>query len=155
MENISSEQELKEMLEEGKITEEEYQQLLEAIRKQPKPDFNQETAAIDSTDLFPFPTIPWQIYVIIAILALEGISNLLMIFGNPSAIVWLALKVVFIIGLLRGSKWVFVLFQIIAGLHVLYFAAAGAWIVSLINFVLMILAFTAIRYYFPAQIDQG
>ena len=34
MENISSEQELKQLLEEGRITEEEYQELLEAIRKQ-------------------------------------------------------------------------------------------------------------------------
>ena len=37
MENISSEQELKKLLDEGNITEEEYAQLLEAMRKEPKP----------------------------------------------------------------------------------------------------------------------
>ena len=37
MENISSEQELKELFEEGKISQEEYEQLLEAMRKKPKP----------------------------------------------------------------------------------------------------------------------
>ena len=67
----TSEQELKQLLEEGKITEEEYQELLEAIHKQPQPEFIRHSTEGE----FPFKTIPWQIWVIVVILSLEGIQN--------------------------------------------------------------------------------
>jgi hypothetical protein len=49
MKNISSEQELKEMLEEGKITEEEYAQLLDAMQKQTQPPPQQIDSAPPKT----------------------------------------------------------------------------------------------------------
>ena len=45
MENISSEQELKELFEEGNITEEEYEQLLDAMQKNPQPPAQQINSA--------------------------------------------------------------------------------------------------------------
>jgi hypothetical protein len=45
MENISSEEELKALLEEGKISQEEYEQLLEAMRKKPHPPVQQINSA--------------------------------------------------------------------------------------------------------------
>ena len=45
MENISSEQDLKELFEEGKITEEEYEQLLDAMQKKPQPTIQQIDSA--------------------------------------------------------------------------------------------------------------
>lgn len=42
MENISSEQELLELCRDGKITEDEYKQLLEAMRKSPPADFQKQ-----------------------------------------------------------------------------------------------------------------
>ena len=50
----TSKQELKQLLEEGKITEEEYQQLLESIRKQPQPDLNQNIYQHNATSSFSF-----------------------------------------------------------------------------------------------------
>ena len=74
-----------------------------------------------------------------------------MIFSYPMAIVWLLAKVLFIVGFIRGWKWLFVLFQIELGIHVLYFGAEGALLVSFINLILMVLAFSAIRYFFPKR----
>ena len=46
MENISSEQELKQLLEEGKISEEEYEQLLDAMQNKPESSIQQIDSAI-------------------------------------------------------------------------------------------------------------
>jgi hypothetical protein len=153
MEPITSEQELKSLLEEGKITHDEYQQLLVAMCKQKfrsGEDFN----PIPKATGFSSENVPWQIWSVVGILGLEGIGNLFEILQNPEAIGWIVCKVIFIVGLLRAWRWVFVAFQVIAGAHVLYFASAGAWIVSLINAVLMILCFAALRYYFPVKVQS-
>lgn len=149
----TSEQELKTLLDEGKITQEEYQQLLDAMRKQKyhsNEDFNHTPKAAEFSSI----KVPWQIWVVIVLLGLEGIGNLFAIPDNPAAIVWILAKVIFIWGLLKGWKWVFVAFQVIAGVHVLYFTGAGIWMGSLMNAVLMILCFTALRYYFPVKVQS-
>jgi hypothetical protein len=157
MENISSEQELKDLLEEGKISEEEYEELLGALNQQEQrlhqdaEGAKGDTAQMQSKGSFSFENVPWQIWGITALLVLEGIGNLFMIPKYPVAIIWLLAKVVFVIGLLRGWKWVFVLFQVIAGIHVLYFGMAGGFLASVLNLILMILAFTTLRYFFPIK----
>lgn len=157
MKDISSEQKLKELLEEGKITEEEYQELLGALSQQEQRLSQDVEGAEGNTEQwqakgsFSFEKVPWQIWVITALLVLEGIGNLFMIPEHPGAIIWLLAKVVFVIGLLRGWRWIFVLFQVIGGIHVLRFVMAGAFLVSLLNLILMILAFSAWRYYFPIK----
>ncbi|MBL7214161.1 MAG: hypothetical protein ISS71_00620 [Phycisphaerae bacterium] len=152
MENINSEQELRQLLEEGRITEEEYRQLLEAIHKNPQPDLTHNTPRQNNTaSQFLFRQVPWQIWVIVFILVWEGIENLFIIPKYPWAIIWILAKILFIVGLLKAWKWVFFLFQIITGIHVLSFGMAGAWLVSFLNLLLMVLAFSAIRYLFPVK----
>lgn len=96
--------------------------------------------------------VPWQIWVVTALLALEGIGNLFAIPRQPQAAGWLLAKVLFITGLLLGWRSVFVLNLIVAGIHVVYFASASIPI-ALMNLVLMVLVGSAYRFYFDG--DQG
>ena len=54
-------------------------------------------------------SVPWQIWVVVALLSLEGIGNLLAIPSMPIAAVWLFLKCLFVAGLVNRWKWVFAL----------------------------------------------
>jgi len=98
---------------------------------------------------FNLNTVPWQVWAVVILLGLEGINNYMMISKQPLAIVWLAAKILFIIGLLKRWRWVYVLFLIVSAIHVIIFANAGAIIISLMNLVLVILAVWVFRYYFP------
>ena len=90
--------------------------------------------------------IPWQIWIVVVLLGLEGIGNLFNL-----EILWLAAKVLFITGLLKQWKWVYLVFVAIGVLHVIYFAEAGALVLSLINLILIILALWVFRHYFPKE----
>lgn len=123
---LNSEQELKKLLEEGRITDAEYKQLLEAVRKnQPAPSKEQSQGGRKGPRAFSFADVPWQIWIVAVMLTLEGIGDLFTIPSYPPAAIWVLAKIVFIVGLMRRWRVVFILFQIIAGIHVLYFAAAG------------------------------
>ena len=45
--------------------------------------------------------VPWQIWVVVALLVLEAVSNLLLIPVIPAAAFWLLAKCLFIVGLVR------------------------------------------------------
>ncbi len=92
-------------------------------------------------------SVPWQIWVVVAILALEGLGNLFAIPSQPQAAIWLLAKVLFITGLLRRWRPVFVLNLVVAGIHVIYFAFHGP-IAALLNLVLLVLVGSAYRFYF-------
>lgn len=113
----------------------------------------------ETKNSFSARDVPWQIWAIVVLLALEGISNYQIIGKQPIAVVWLAAKVVFIIGLLRKWKWLYVIFLAVTGLHVVIFAGSNKPIVSLLNLALIILALWAYRYYFPKKeiktVNQG
>ena len=98
--------------------------------------------------------VPWQIWVVVVILVLEGINNYQAISKQPLAILWLAAKVVFIFGLLKKWKWVYPIFIAIAAIHVVFFAIEGFLIVSLINLALIILVLWAFRYFFPKEVKS-
>lgn len=149
---LNSEQELKKLLEEGRITDAEYKQLLEAVRKnQPAPSKEQSQGGRKGPRAFSFADVPWQIWIVAVMLTLEGIGDLFTIPSYPPAAIWVLAKIVFIVGLMRRWRVVFILFQIIAGIHVLYFAAAGGWIASILNVLMMVLVFTAKDYYFHSN----
>lgn len=105
----------------------------------------------ETKEAFSARDVPWQIWAIVVLLALEGISNYQVIGKQPIAVVWLAAKVVFIIGLLRKWKWLYVIFLAVTTLHVIFFAISGLLVVSLINLALIILALWAYGYYFPKK----
>ncbi len=93
--------------------------------------------------------VPWQIWVVVLLLAVEGVlGNLPLILYAPIAAVWLGAKCLFIAGLLRRWKWVYVLFLVVAAIHVIVFSMVSAVVASL-NLVLLILAASAARTYFP------
>ena len=100
-----------------------------------------------------FRSVPWQIWVVVALLGLEGINNLFMIPTEPQAIIWLAAKVVFILGLIMRWKWVFCLSVIVGGIHVIFFLIPAP-IVALINLVLIALTISSYRFYFSPQITS-
>ena len=84
------------------------------------------------------------------LLGLEGVGNLLSIPQEPSAAIWLAAKCLFIVGLIRGWRWVFVLFLVVAGLHVLGFSIQAPF-VAFLNLGLVLLVGSTLRYFFPAS----
>jgi hypothetical protein len=94
--------------------------------------------------------VPWQIWIVACLLGLEGIGNLFSILDNPIALYWLLAKVLFIAGLLKAWKWIFVIFLVIAGYHCIFFLEINP-IASLMNLVLVGLAISARRYYFPRK----
>ncbi len=97
--------------------------------------------------------VPWQIWVVVAVLALEGIlGNLPDALSMPIALWWFAWKILFITGLLKRWRWVFVLFVAISILHVIAFL--GTPVVASINLFLMILTLSAQKFYFPRSVVE-
>jgi hypothetical protein len=93
------------------------------------------------------PDVPWQVWVVVAILGLEGFGNLLMIPSHPIALYWLAMKVLLVTGLIKAWRWVFILFLVVAAMHVIAFLGVNL-IASAINFAMMALVASANRYFF-------
>lgn len=92
---------------------------------------------------------PWQIWVVVTVLGLEGLlGNLPAIADNLVALWWLAAKVLFITGLLNRWRWVFVLNIVVGILHVLAFSASAPFI-AFLNLVLVLLVASSMRFYFP------
>jgi len=147
--NISSEEELLQLRNDGKISEAEYQELLTTIRKSPTKD-TKETAKAET--FISLQNVPWQIWVVVALLALEGIGNLLYIQKQPMALLWLGAKCFFIFGLLKRWRWVFCLFVIIGVMHVLSFLLQAP-IAALINLAMVVLVLSAYRFYFRNQAE--
>ena len=95
-------------------------------------------------------SIPWQLWVVIVLFAVEGVGNLLAIPAMPIAALWLATKLLFITGLIRRWRIVFVLFLAVAALHVFAFANAAPF-VAFLNLLMLILVASQLRRFFPAD----
>lgn len=98
--------------------------------------------------------VPWQVWTVVVLLGLEGIGNLFAIPKQPVAAVWLVVKCVIIIGLLKAWPGVFVAFIVLAGIHVLHFAA-GAPVIALMNLLLIGLLIWARRFFFRPATPDG
>ena len=149
--NISSEEELLQLRNEGKVSEAEYQELLAAIRKSPAEGARD---AANAGAFINLQEVPWQIWVVVALLALEGVGNLLYIPQQPMALIWLGAKCLFILGLLKRWRWVFCLYVVIGIIHVLSFLLQAP-LVALINLVMVVLALCSYRFYFPSQAENN
>ena len=104
------------------------------------------THASTSEQSAPLP-VPWQIWVVIVLLALEGVSNFFQAFDHPIALYWLSAKILFITGLLKAWKWVYVLFLVVALHHAIVFLSINIMGTAM-NLLLAGLAISARRYYF-------
>lgn len=91
--------------------------------------------------------VPWQIWVVVAMLTLEGVGNFFSMFDNLAAAWWLFGKIVIITGLLKGWQWMFWGFLAIAAIHVIGFLEVMP-VASLLNLLLMVLVISARRYFF-------
>jgi hypothetical protein len=95
--------------------------------------------------------VPPPIWIVVALLALEGIGNLFSIPDNLAAAYWLAAKCLFIVGLIRGWLVVYVLFLAVAILHVAYFLPLN-FVASLLNLVMLCLAASARKFYIDSAL---
>ncbi|MGI8907086.1 MAG: serine/threonine-protein kinase [Candidatus Sumerlaeaceae bacterium] len=96
-------------------------------------------------------TVPWQIWVAILLLGLEGLGNLVSIPKQPLAAVWVAGKCLMISGLLFRWRPVFVLTLFLLAVHAVYFVQANV-AAAAINLAMLLLVASAYRYYFPEGI---
>lgn len=149
--NISSEEELLQLRNDGKISEAEYQDLLAAIRKSPAKGTKD---AVNAAAFITLKDVPWQIWVVVALLALEGVGNLLYIPQQPLALLWLGWKCLFIFGLLKRWRWIFCLFVIIGVIHVLFFLLQAP-IVASINLAMVVLVLSSFRFYFSSEAEYN
>lgn len=93
--------------------------------------------------------VPWQLWVVSTLLALEGVSaNLPMAFSKPVAALWLAAKIVTITGFFLRWRPVYIYFLLVGSLHVLAFAVAAP-VVAFLNLVMVALVASTHRYFFP------
>ena len=109
----------------------------------------QDAKSSTTSSYSSMPNVPWQIWVVVALLLIAGIGDLFAIPGYPYAITWILAKCLFIVGLIKGWKWVFGLFLVIAAIHVLYFLFLSP-IASILNLILIVLVCSSYRYFFPA-----
>lgn len=112
--NISSEEELLQLRNDGKISEAEYQDLLAAIRK-PRPG---ETEAPDRSDSWTFwpktlrteKEIPGPLWIALISLAVMVVLKVLFVFQvGPAILIDAALSGALLVGLYLGHKWAYVL----------------------------------------------
>ena len=94
--------------------------------------------------------VPWQLWVVIVILSLEGIGNLFSIPTLPIASMWLGSKILFVWGFVRRWRVVYVLFCVVAALHVLAFSGPAPFI-AFLNLVILILAVSQYRLFFSLK----
>ncbi len=111
----------------------------------PQPTFlpDDQTASQRS---YTMRELPWQIGLVVAILALEGVGNLLAVFTQPTNAIRLAAKCLFIAGLLRRWTWVYSLYLVIGTFHVFSFARRAP-LLALLNLILVILVASAHPYF--------
>jgi tRNA A-37 threonylcarbamoyl transferase component Bud32 len=94
--------------------------------------------------------VPWQIWVVIAMLMVEGAGDLAGIPNQSEELSWLGAKWLCGVGLMLGWRPVFVFFMFTAGVHVVYFASSFPR-TAMMNLAMMVLAGSAYRYYFDGK----
>ncbi|MDZ4860476.1 MAG: hypothetical protein SGI88_15985 [Candidatus Hydrogenedentes bacterium] len=96
---------------------------------------------------FAWGEVPWQIWVVSVLLALEGFGNLVAILAMPIAALWFSMKCLFIAGFFLRWRPVYVLFLVAGMLHVLAFSMASPG-VALLNLAMVILIASTKSYFF-------
>jgi predicted Ser/Thr protein kinase len=94
------------------------------------------------------PKVPWQIWIVVILLGLEGVGNLMSIPRQPQAALWLIAKGIFITGLLLRWRPVWFVFSVISIFHVIAFLQHQP-IVALLNLILLALVVSTYSFYFP------
>ena len=94
--------------------------------------------------------VPWQILIVIALLAIGGVKTLFLIPAlGPVALFLFSMRCLFIAGLVKGWKWVWCLFLVMGMIH-MPFVLLSTPFVAFMNLALLALVASAYRFYFPA-----
>ncbi|MBN2128718.1 MAG: hypothetical protein JW741_04450 [Sedimentisphaerales bacterium] len=112
--NASSEQELLQLRNEGKITETEYHELLAAMRRPPAPDEAlsdaSKSCSAPQIEMLGRRGIPPVLWIALVSLALMVLGKVLFAFKlGPGILIGAGLSAALLVGLYLGHKWAYVL----------------------------------------------
>ena len=97
--------------------------------------------------------VPWQVWVVVALLALECLSNLFDITSQPLALLWVAAKALMITGLLRRWRAIYIMALLVIGVHIVYFTLLSP-VAAILNQAMMVLLLFARRHYFDGSVTE-
>lgn len=155
--NISSEEELLHLRNEGKISEAEYQELLATLRKAPP----HGTGASGRPESYPFGLkerlgqrdIPPVLWIALVSLAVMILIKLLLVFKfGPLVLIDAALSTALLVGLYLGQKWAYILtivFVVLGTLLALSKSPGAGLGVFIINCLVLIPVVICTDFYFP------
>lgn len=108
--NISSEDELLELRNEGKISENEYQDLLATMTKPPAHDENPPPYLASKLKIPDPGSIPPVLWITLVSLALMVFGKVMFVFKvGPIILIDAALSAVLLVGLYLGHRWAYIL----------------------------------------------
>ena len=108
--NVSSEEELLQLRNDGKISETEYHDLLASMSKHPKHDENHPPYSASKLKIPAPGSIPPVLWIALISLAVMIFSKVLFVFKvGPVILIDAALSGVLLVGLYLGHKWAYVL----------------------------------------------
>lgn len=94
--------------------------------------------------------VPWQLWVVIAVLVMNGIGNAMQISARPIAAAWLAANALFVFGLIRRWRLIYVLFVLVSASFMIWIAPSDPFS-GLMALVLLLLVASQYRWFFPTR----
>jgi hypothetical protein len=148
MENLTSEQELQQLLDEGKISEDEYKQLHSAMNKP-----NTEEAFVNWKEAIRHRKVPGVLWIALISLALMVLMKLAYISKTgPVVLVDAALSAALLVGLYLGHKWAYILtiiFVLLGTISALTKGFGQGIVVLLIDCLVLVPVLLCTNYFFP------
>ena len=109
MENLTSEQELKQLLEEGKISEEEYQQLLSAMSNKSNQEKEQQVSRETEFSAFTNRKIPNLLWIALVSLAFMVFIKIAYASKTgPLILIDAVISAILLVGIYLGHKWAYI-----------------------------------------------
>ncbi len=162
--NASSEQELLQLRNEGKITEVEYQEVLAVMKKSPTPAKGLPPDASDScsTSQPKMPdreNIPPVLWIGLVSLTLMVVGKVLFAFSlGPGLLLDAVLSAALLVGLYLGHKWAYVLTIVLAALGTIVTLTKGVehgLAVLLGDCLVLVPVILSVDYFFPKRARSG
>jgi len=161
--NASSEQELLQLRNEGKITETEYQELLAAVKKPPASDQDLQdrshSCSASPLRMLERGNIPPVLWIGLVSLALMVVGKVLGAFQvGPFILVDAALSAALLVGLYLGHKWAYVATILLVALSAIGAGSKGigyGLAVLLVNCLVLVPMVLSRDYFFPKPTPSG
>ena len=152
--NVSSQEQLAQLRQEGKITEAEYHDLLTAMQASPTSQ-PQANPPVESADHNPAsrPSIPHVLWVGLACLAFMIVSKIITAFtAGPAVLVDAATSAALLWGLYSGQKWAYILTYVFVALGIVVAGQQGieaAFMILLFDSLVLVPVILSHNYFFP------